>query len=349
MRIGHTCVVPKLEGAEDIGPAARAPEKVQQADDAQRDGACRRTDEPGRWTQARPDGAARNESTPHSEHRAEAKGRIERATLDEPDLRGVEPKRGSALGCLACRHRCIRRQAKPVERVERLVRTVGLRQQHEHEEGRHASTLSHDAESSEPRFLVALAFSRATSANSRAVSEPLVFDTSIEALYVRALGPRVTPALKHDLRALGLDLDKKLPPALPREAWYRGIDVTARHVFPALALDDAHREMGRLLISGMSDTTFGKALAPVVKLLGVRRVLGRVPHNIKTANTFATATLVDEGPGVLRLEVNDVGSAPGLMRGSLEGLMRWAGASSADVEVAQSAPPAASYRLRWSE
>jgi uncharacterized protein (TIGR02265 family) len=181
------------------------------------------------------------------------------------------------------------------------------------------------------------------------VADALVFDTSIEALYLRALGGRITPALKHELRGLGLDLDKKLPPAMPREAWYQSIDLTARAVFPALPLDEAHREMGRLLISGMSDTTFGKALAPVVKLLGVRRVLGRVPHNIKTANTFATATLVDEGPGVLRLEVNDVGSAPGLMRGSLEGLMRWAGAAAAEVEVAQSQPPSAVYRLRWSE
>jgi uncharacterized protein (TIGR02265 family) len=181
------------------------------------------------------------------------------------------------------------------------------------------------------------------------VSEPLVFETSIEALYVRALGARVTPKLKAELRTLGLDLDKKLPPAMGRDAWYRSIDLTARHLFPTRPLEDAHREMGNLLISGMSGTTFGKALAPVVKLLGVRRMLGRVPHNIKTANTFATASLVEEGPNALRLEVNDVGTAPQLMRGSMEGLLRWAGASTVEIEVKQTQPPAATYVIRWTE
>jgi uncharacterized protein (TIGR02265 family) len=37
------------------------------------------------------------------------------------------------------------------------------------------------------------------------------------------------------------------------------------------------------------------------------------------------------------------------MRGSMEGLLRWAGASRVEIEVMQTQRPAATYVIRWTE
>jgi uncharacterized protein (TIGR02265 family) len=41
--------------------------------------------------------------------------------------------------------------------------------------------------------------------------EKLVFETSLEGLFIRGIGDRVTWQLKAELRTLGIDLDRKLP------------------------------------------------------------------------------------------------------------------------------------------
>lgn len=181
------------------------------------------------------------------------------------------------------------------------------------------------------------------------MADKLVFDASIEGLYVRALAGRITPELKAELRTLGLDLGKKLPPAIDRDLWYRCIDVTAKHLFPDRPLDAAHREMGKRLIEGLEHTLLGKALAPVVRMLGVKRVLRRVPHNMKTANNFATAKLTELDEHSVAFDVDDIGTAPGLMTGSLEGVVLWAGGRTVEVDARVTTPPAARFVVRWTQ
>ena len=177
--------------------------------------------------------------------------------------------------------------------------------------------------------------------------EKLVFQSSIEGLFVQGIGDRLTPALKAELKALGLDLDRKLPPAVTRLVWYASIDAVVRHLYAELPRDEAHRALGRRMMEGIENTLFGRTMLPAVKLLGPRRLLKRVPSNMKSSNNFSIGVMTELAPTSMRLEVDDVGDAPHIFRGSLERMVIWAGGK--DVVVTVEAPklPAATYLVNW--
>ena len=177
--------------------------------------------------------------------------------------------------------------------------------------------------------------------------EKVVWEAAVEGLFVRALATHMTPALRVELRTCGLDLDKKLPPGLPREAWYACLNATARQLFPELAREEGLRTIGRITVDGVADTFWGRAFAPAVQLWGPRRLLMRVPGQMKSTNNFATGQMTELGPTSLRLDVTDAGDAPEMMQGSLERLASWAGAHEVTITFTREAPPAVSYFIHW--
>jgi uncharacterized protein (TIGR02265 family) len=172
--------------------------------------------------------------------------------------------------------------------------------------------------------------------------EKLVFQSSIEGLFVQGIGDRLTPALKAELKALGLDLDRKLPPAVTRLVWYSSIDAVVRHLYAELPRDEAHRALGRRMMEGIENTLFGRTMLPAVKLLGPRRLLKRVP-----SNNFSIGVMTELTPTSMRLEVDDVGDAPHIFRGSLERMVIWAGGKDVVVTVEATKLPAATYLVNW--
>lgn len=100
---------------------------------------------------------------------------------------------------------------------------------------------------------------------------------------------------------------------------------------------------------GTENTFPGRAIAPLVRRLGPRRFLKRLPRHMKVSNNFCSGVVTEVSPTSVRLEVSDVGDAPGIFVGSLERMVAWAGGS--DVVVTMSAPslPAATYGVSWVE
>lgn len=179
--------------------------------------------------------------------------------------------------------------------------------------------------------------------------EKLVFEPALEGLFIRGIGERVTWPLKAELRALGLDLDRPLPRAISREDWYAALAMVVKHLFPEHPRDEAHRIIGQRLMYGTEHTFPGRVIAPLVRKLGPRRFLKRLPRYMKVSNNFCTGVLTELGLTSMRLEVDDVGDAPGVFLGSLERMVAWAGGS--DVVVTMDTPrlPAATYVVSWAE
>ena len=63
------------------------------------------------------------------------------------------------------------------------------------------------------------------------MEQHLVYDLGVESLF-SGIRERVTPDLKHAVRALGIDLDKKLLPAYPKQVWVEVVDAVARAISP---------------------------------------------------------------------------------------------------------------------
>jgi uncharacterized protein (TIGR02265 family) len=163
-------------------------------------------------------------------------------------------------------------------------------------------------------------------------SQHLVFDFGVESLF-RGLGDRVTPALKEKVRAQGIDLDRKLLPAYPKALWVAVVDTVARELAAGAPLADARRALGHAITAGFQETTLGKIMEPGVRLIGVRRMLGRLPKMLSMSNNFLKVAVIDVQPNVVRVEVNEAVPSAEFLTGVIEALCRYAGAKTCDVAV----------------
>ena len=179
-------------------------------------------------------------------------------------------------------------------------------------------------------------------------TEKLVFELSLESLFIRGIRDLVTWQLKAELRTLGIDLDRKLPRSVSRETWYASLNLVVKHLFPEHPREEAHRLIGQRLMFGTENTFPGRAIAPMVRKLGPRRVLKRLPRNMRASNNFANGVITELSPTSVQLDVDDIGDAPGIFVGTLERMVAWAGGS--DVVVTMKAtPPSATYVVSWAE
>ena len=119
----------------------------------------------------------------------------------------------------------------------------------------------------------------------------LIFPVQVEGL-LRGLEPDVTPRLKQRLKAAGLDLDAKLPPAWPAERLREWLDACADEVYPGQPREQALRAIGRRFIEGWQRTLIGAASAKLLKLVGPRRTLERLTRAFRTGDNFSETSVL---------------------------------------------------------
>jgi uncharacterized protein (TIGR02265 family) len=178
-------------------------------------------------------------------------------------------------------------------------------------------------------------------------SPRLVYEQTIDGLFLRGLKDRMTPALKAKLMAVGLDLDRKLPPAHTFEEWCRFVDTAARELYPELPTEDGYAQLGESVIDGFKDTFLGPALVGMLRVLGPRRALERAQRNFRNGNNYTEATLVELGPSRFELTMNEAGPIRDLTRGILLAGVRIAGAAGAVVLVKRFDAASVVYEVTW--
>jgi uncharacterized protein (TIGR02265 family) len=186
--------------------------------------------------------------------------------------------------------------------------------------------------------------------------EPVVFGTAFEGLLVRGLGARLTPQAKVELRAIGVDLDKAYAPAYTPEQWVETIEIAARRVFPGKPAAEAHFEIGRIFMQGLERTLIGKAIFAYGRLVGPRRMLGRLTKGFRSSNNYLE-TQVEERPDGLFVVTRATAEAwpklkghpetsPHYMRGIVYECLLASGAKDARVEIVEYTPEQRIIRLK---
>ncbi|XXF78273.1 DUF2378 family protein [Myxococcaceae bacterium GXIMD 01537] len=181
------------------------------------------------------------------------------------------------------------------------------------------------------------------------MGERLVFDHTVEGLFVRALAGQVSPALKVQLREVGLDLDRKLLPAYPVETWSQCLSLAARALHPAEPQEVALRKLGERMVEGYRQTVVGRALFGMVRLLGPKRLLGRAQQNFRSGDNYTEVRVTELGPTEADMWMN----TPGLMRYFFQGMMqatlRGAGVSDVrlKVDLREFDEQCVIYRVSW--
>ncbi len=180
------------------------------------------------------------------------------------------------------------------------------------------------------------------------MSEPkLVFNQTIESLFQRALKDSMAPALKAELKASGLDLDKPLDPAYPAESVNRWFALAAKHTFPTLVRDEGLRALGSRFIDGWQQTLLGKATAALLVIVGPTRALRRMTQNFRTGDNFTQVEFEERAKGDVELRFNYVIGGVAFVRGMLEAGGELTRAKNFLVTVVRETNPGAVFSVRF--
>jgi uncharacterized protein (TIGR02265 family) len=154
----------------------------------------------------------------------------------------------------------------------------------------------------------------------------------------------------HRLVEAGIDPRGKLLAGYPYTVWYAAIRILAEEHHQRLAYPDGVREVGRAFMRGYFDTALGGAILAVLRILGPLRSLKRMSRNFRTGNNFSETWTYEDGPGNVRLEVNDcIADRPEFIQGLIEVGLESVGAKDSSVEVLSVHDNGhAIYRVRWS-
>src|SRR4051812_43346763 len=175
---------------------------------------------------------------------------------------------------------------------------------------------------------------------------PVIFSHGVEALFVKALGPRIDAACRERLRQVGLDLDSKLLPAYPLDVIAQCTDVVARSVFPDRTLAEARWLMGEAQVVGYGETLIGRAVLSILRLLPPRLILDRLGHAWRSGNNFTQTKVRELSPNECELWVNRTGF-PELSQGLIATVMRLSGHPDAQVRIESVDGPSCTYRVSW--
>jgi uncharacterized protein (TIGR02265 family) len=179
--------------------------------------------------------------------------------------------------------------------------------------------------------------------------ELLVFEQTIEAVFVRALHGRLPPNCKARLRQAGLDLDQKLRPAYPFNSWMTFLRITAEELYPGEPLDKGAFKIGEACIDGFRETMLGRAVLSLLRVLGPRRALMRATQNFRAGNNYTESRLKELGPRQFELWMNEVGSLPTFTAGIIYAGLRTAGAENIRVDLTDYDGHGCTYCINWSE
>jgi uncharacterized protein (TIGR02265 family) len=179
--------------------------------------------------------------------------------------------------------------------------------------------------------------------------ELLVYEQTIEALFVRALGARLSPECRARLREAGLDVSQKLRPAYPFNSWMTFIRIAAEELYPGLPLPEATFKLGEAYVEGFRETMLGRAVMSLLRVLGPRRTVLRATQNFRAGNNYTETRVTEQGPARFEVWMNEVGPYPEFTAGIIQAGVRMSGAKELRVEMFDYDGHACTYRITWKE
>jgi uncharacterized protein (TIGR02265 family) len=180
--------------------------------------------------------------------------------------------------------------------------------------------------------------------------EKQVFATTVEALFVRGLGVRLSPEARARLLEAGLDLEHPLAISYPLEQWKTFVRIASEALYPDLPPSEAHGWMGEHFLEGYLQTFVGRVVAGLAPAFGLGLTLARICQDLRGGNNFSELRLVDHSPQHVELWMNDVlCDHPSFMVGLILRAQQVAGARDVHVEVLSFDATGCTFDIRWTE
>lgn len=183
------------------------------------------------------------------------------------------------------------------------------------------------------------------------VEQRLVYVQVVEGLLQHGLHGRVSPRLKLRLKQAGIDMDRPLLPAYPVPLWMRCLSVIVEETFPGVPREEAFRQLADAHVQGYGRTIIGRAVYGVMRLLGPRRLVERLPQTLRATDNYTEVEIVARGPTTYEMRMNSNLDTPGYTEALFESMLRVGGAESPKVTKTHmdEAAPSSTYLLTWTE
>ncbi len=178
------------------------------------------------------------------------------------------------------------------------------------------------------------------------LTEHLWYATVVESVFLKGLGPLMTPALKQVVRDEGIDLDKLLP-AYPVVTVVRAARVVLPALYPGLPADQALRAFGAASMRGYNETLIGRAAVQLLKLLGTRRALERLHVSMSSGNNYLKTGFTALTANSAELTLSDVSTIPSFYQGIFEQGGQMIGAKNFKVKVLPVTGAGGRYHVEW--
>jgi uncharacterized protein (TIGR02265 family) len=138
------------------------------------------------------------------------------------------------------------------------------------------------------------------------MEEPIVFGTSLRALFQPGLSRPLGPRALEQLKAAGLDLAQPIQPAYALATWVKVLAITAPELYPGEPVGRAYELLGRQVVQGLQRLRTGQARHEANVALGVARALDRMTKTFRVSNNYLETELQTKGPGHHLLELRAV-------------------------------------------
>ncbi len=174
-----------------------------------------------------------------------------------------------------------------------------------------------------------------------------MFDHVIDGMFRKSLGNRLTPACRAELKAAGLDLDKKLLPAYPLDAYFTFLEIAGKHLYPDKTVPQAMFALGAGFLDGYHETLMGRAILEFARLIGPARAVRRGAQTWRQGNNFTDVKVVERTPSCFELHFNLVGRHPEHTQGALYGALSVNTDLVVSVEILSREGQGAVYLVQW--
>lgn len=165
------------------------------------------------------------------------------------------------------------------------------------------------------------------------MSDQVIYGPTLEGLFVRGLGDKLTPELVAGLQALGLDVTQPIAKSYPRAVVTQAIDLTARTLWPELPIDDAWYQVGKHVVRGLERQSLMGATVLAIRVAGPRFTLKVAARTFRQTNNFMRVELNERAPGRYELDLSPSHAHTRYMEAVIEDMLAIAGAKNLHVTV----------------
>jgi len=140
------------------------------------------------------------------------------------------------------------------------------------------------------------------------------------------------------MRAVGLDVEKRIAKAYPRQVISDAISIAARGLYPDVAEDEGWYRIGKHVVVGLKAQPLMSATVLAMRVAGPRLTMKVIARTFRQTNNYMRVTLTEHSRSQFELDLWPSNAQPRYMQAVIEDMLTIAGARDLVVAITEHDP-----------